>query len=565
MHRIVKSHLSNFATEFGFENDEESVQFEKFANCCIFQSKIAKKIDALEVTTLNDDDGIDGIALIVNEDITQSKEDADLIFSKDRRSNDAEVVFIQAKRSEGFDLGEFLKFRHSIERFLNQTPYTSNSDLQKDVRAAFDTVLDNAPKLRGGKPAFSAYYVSTGVYNEPTAIETARLELQQYIHSLGFFSKIEIKFIGREELIQLWVDSYSGIEASLLMHSHAGLPAISGIDESYLAIVKAKDFVEQILTNDDGSIRGQIFEDNVRHYLGNENEVNASIAKTLTNPDSRTRFPVLNNGVTLVSPDVVVQSNRLFVKNFQIVNGCQTSHVLFENASSIQDDVMMTLKIIETGNEDVFGELVRATNSQSAIKDTQFLSLSPKARTVEAYFNTYEGQDGRLYLERRERQYAGKGVPNIRIIDLDEVARAVCSLYLKRPDLAFKYPAKMYEELGSKIFLESNKDSIYYSSALILYKIHLFTSGGSVPSIARKYKWHVLPIVGALIAGRNIPHLNSTKIDQYAAKIISKLMESNEKAAEVLTQAANLIATHGEISTDVLRRQATLDEILARV
>jgi hypothetical protein len=81
----------------------------------------------------------------------------------------------------------------------------------------------------------------------------------------------------------------------------------------------------------------------VRHFLGAENSVNQSIAKTIDNQAARSRFPVLNNGVTVVSPDVVVQTNRLFIKNFQIVNGCQTSHVLFANRAHLTDDELLAM------------------------------------------------------------------------------------------------------------------------------------------------------------------------------------------------------------------------------
>ncbi|WP_434213501.1 AIPR family protein [[Pseudomonas] boreopolis] len=247
------------------------------------------------------------------------------------------------------------------------------------------------------------------------------------------------------------------------------------------------------------------------------------------------------------------------------MNGCQTSHVLFENRERLNDDVMVTLKIVETDDEDVFGELVRATNSQSAIKESQFLSLSPKARSVEAYFNTFEGQEGRLYFERRDRQYVGRGVPALRVIDLDAAARAVCAMYLRRPDLAFKYPAQMYEEFGAKLFAEENKDVIFYSSALVLYRIHLLTSSSAITSAARKYKWHVLPLVASILAGSKIPNLNSKKIDDYAKKIIDVFQVQNEKINEILTRATEAITSLEDLTSDRLRRQTILDELVGRV
>lgn len=569
MHRIVKSHVTSFAQEHGYESDDEAELFEKFSNYCFLQPKVAGKLDLDDVTTGEDDDGIDGIALLVNEELVQTADDAAAVFRKDRRNNEVEISFIQSKRSESFDLGDFLKFKDAVLRFLTEKDYQVDSDLQRDVRGAFDAALDNAPRMRDGKPSISAFFVATGTYSQPKAFEKAKGEFERALESLGYFSRIDVRLLGREELIRAWVGSYSGTEATLLMHSHAGLPQLTGIAESYLAVVKAKDFVEQILTAEDGSIRGSIFEDNVRHFLGPDNVVNKSISETIMDAGACTRFPVLNNGVTLVSPDVVVQTNRLFIKNFQIVNGCQTSHVLFENYSMLKDDMMVTLKIVETDDEDVFGELVRATNSQSAIKESQFLSLSPKARTVEAYFNTFEGQDGRIYFERRDRQYVGRGVPALRVIDLDTAARAVCAMYLRRPDLAYKYPAQMYEEFGSEIFSEENRDIIFYSSSLVLYRIHLLTSSGAISSNARRYKWHVLPIVAAILGGKSMPSLKSKKIDAYAQRIIEIFQSPSDKISELLNAASTKImeleADSSDSLVDRLKRQGILEELFSKV
>lgn len=310
---------------------------------------------------------------------------------------------------------------------------------------------------------------------------------------------------------------------------------------------------------------GQLFEENVRHFLGSENPVNAQIAETLNDVASHTRFPVLNNGVTLVSPDVRVQGTTLHISNFQIVNGCQTSHVLFENRDVLTDDLMLTLKVVETTDEDVFSELVRATNSQSKIEESQFLSLSPIAKRVEAYFNTFEGQDGRLYFERRDRQYVGKGISAIRVVSLSNAAKCVCSMFLRRPDLAYRYPKQMYEQLGSRIFDEQNKEILYYASALALYRFHLLTSNSTLPQNMRRFKWHILPVAAAIIAGKDLPQLNAKKMDNYAQKIIEKFSHHSTEGTAVFTQAVDIVNSLGEITNDRLKRQSVLEEMLANV
>lgn len=565
MHRIVSSHLDSFIEQYALEADERTLQFEKFANFAVLAGKAASAIDIDEVTTGNDDDGTDGIALIINEEHVVSEEDAETIFKQDKRNNDVEIIFVQAKTSDGFDLGEFLKFKESVLRFFTQTPYQAVNELQQDIRKAFDVAIKNVPKIRHGKPSVSAYFVTTGSYSAPAALESARKDMITQLEALGLFQNIEVRFMGRDELVGAWVASYSGFEASLSMNSSASLPEISGIDEAYLVVAKAKDYVENLLVGDDGSIRAQIFEENVRHFLGAENPVNSQIAETIQNKNSRTRFPVLNNGVTLVSPDVRVQGSTLHISNFQIVNGCQTSHVLYENRHTLTEDLMMTLKVVETTDEDVFSELVRATNSQSKIEESQFLSLSPIAKRVEAYFNTYEGQDGRLYFERRDRQYVGKGVAAIRVVSLINAAKCVCAMFLRRPDLSFKYPKRMYEDYGARIFNEENREIIYYASALTLYRFHLLTSNNTIPQNMRRFKWHMLPLVAAIIAGKDVPSLGAKKMDAYAESIIEKFHHHGPEGTAAFAKAVGIIEELGEISNDRLKRQAVLDEMLARV
>ena len=146
MHRIVASHLNNFVAENGLNADSEALQFEKFANFAFLASKIPSGFELEEVTTGEDDDGIDGIALIINEDHIVSDEDAELVFSHERRNNEVEIVFVQAKRTEGYDLGDFLKFKESILRFLTQDKYVAINDLPQMVARHLMLLLPMFPR-----------------------------------------------------------------------------------------------------------------------------------------------------------------------------------------------------------------------------------------------------------------------------------------------------------------------------------------------------------------------------------------------------------------------------------
>src|SRR5690606_19754952 len=111
---------------------------------------------------------------------------------------------------------------------------------------------------------------------------------------------------------------------------------------------RAQEFNDKILVDQNGRLRQRIFEDNVRDFLGSESEVNKEMTDTLHDENKQKRFGILNNGITMISPDVRVGGLEIAIRDFQIVNGCQTSNVLFENRDAIDENATIMLKLIET-------------------------------------------------------------------------------------------------------------------------------------------------------------------------------------------------------------------------
>lgn len=563
LHRIVKAHLESFVASFGLEADDEATQFEKFSTHCVVSNRYSSAFDLDDVVTEVGDDGIDAVAVVIDEAVTTSREDASAMFETPRRNHDVEIVFLQAKRSEGFDLGEFLKFKEGILRFVNQNPYVATDDVLLEARAIFDAVVDEVPKLRNGRPSLIARYVATGTYQQPDALETALRDFVLQLEELGLFHEIDVRFVDRDELTRLWVSTYSGINASLPVFSAAALPDIAGIDEAYLAVVRASDFVNNLLVTAEGNLRTQVFEENVRSFLGEENPVNASIAATLAS-DASSRFPVLNNGITLVCPDVKMQGATLHLSNYQIVNGCQTSNVLFQSKDAL-GDVMVNIKVVKTQLEDVFSDLVRATNSQTKVEGTQFLSLRPIIKRVEQYFNTYDGAESRLHLERRDRQYVGLDIPAMRIFSLNNAAKCVAAMWCNKPELAARYPKQLYEELTETIFADNTKEAVFYAACVAMYRFNLLVSNSTIPQNMKRFKWHMLTLVRAILTGSDVLHLNSRAAEQSASRVIDVMGQHGAPATEVFLRAVAICQSLGEVTNDRLKRQAILADMLAAV
>src|SRR5664280_3886813 len=87
------------------------------------------------------------------------------------------------------------------------------------------------------------------------------------------------------------------------------------------------------------------------------------------------RFVLMNNGVTMITRGLRTTGDRFFVQDFQIVNGCQTTHVLHGLWDKLPDTVRVPFRLIHTQDENVIESVIRATNRQTEVKDDMFFAM----------------------------------------------------------------------------------------------------------------------------------------------------------------------------------------------
>ncbi len=129
----------------------------------------------------------------------------------------------------------------------------------------------------------------------------------------------------------------------------------------------------------------RIFRLNPRGPLGNK--VNTSIKRTLLDDIDRRRFHLLNNGITAFCDSYRLDENKLFVRDFQIINGCQTTVTLWNARAAVQNDprVLVTVKL--TACPAHFANTIAATtNSQTALRAEDFTSNEPVQMRLQREF-----------------------------------------------------------------------------------------------------------------------------------------------------------------------------------
>lgn len=121
-----------------------------------------------------------------------------------------------------------------------------------------------------------------------------------------------------------------------------------------------------------GNFDDRLIWENVRYFLGIENEVNREIKESLLAGDVG-EFWFLNSGVTIVCDQILSMTNGchpIRMVNPQVVNGCQTVSVIHSVAEGTIADLStgsIRARIIQTTDPESIKKIARASNLQSRI------------------------------------------------------------------------------------------------------------------------------------------------------------------------------------------------------
>jgi len=173
----------------------------------------------------------------------------------------------------------------------------------------------------------------------------------------------------------------------------------------------------------------QLYEKNVRRFLGGRGKVNKGIQDTLnSHPEN---FGLYNNGITIVVEKYQPLGDSQFelIDPF-VVNGCQTTRTIWDvfyrkldsggtgKSTTLEDwkehaaQGVVVTKIAQVGSEgeDLLEKITRYTNSQNAVKEKDFLALTSDfrmwARQMEEEYNIFleiqrGAWDSRLALQKQ--------------------------------------------------------------------------------------------------------------------------------------------------------------------
>lgn len=290
------------------------------------------------------------------------------------------------------------------------------------------------------------------------------------------------------------------------------LPKLDEVTEVFSGVISATDLID-IITDEDKTLLKSLFSDNVRDFQG-MNPVNKDIQDTLQDSHNKVLFPVLNNGITIVASQAKRVRTNITLTNYQVVNGCQTCHILFYN-KDVLENVFVPVKIISSDSSETVNSITKATNWQTQVTEEAFETTRDFHKELEYIFLLLQKERGyNLYYERRSKQYAYRSkIKKYQIITMPILLYSFMSMFLDMPHSTQHYYGLMLKEHRKKIFDESHSLMAYYLSAFLFNKITWIISQQKNIDL-RPIKYMYIYGFKVLLWGKSTPQLNSNIIDK---------------------------------------------------
>lgn len=175
----------------------------------------------------------------------------------------------------------------------------------------------------------------------------------------------------------------------------------------------------------------ELYEKNVRRFLGSRGKVNKAMHRTLK--DLPERFGLFNNGITIVVTDFEAVDGRIELTEPYVVNGCQTTRTIWEvchqqletggtgrdaaleewKKKAGQGVVVTKVAKVGTSGDDLLRDITRYTNTQNAVREKDFIAITSDFRSwAKQMADTYGvflevqrgGWDSRRALQKQDPQ-----------------------------------------------------------------------------------------------------------------------------------------------------------------
>lgn len=472
MNEVLGEMLTAFRADQELPDLDEADLFEAFAAYCVLHYFHEERFaPEAHLTGGGGDLKVDAWGIVINGDLHHDLDGVKNAVEKLREMN-VVVVAVQAKRSASAEGQVIADLADNLRQICSrgEIAYSASPEIH-ELHAALGVIYDHHHCNAVGSPRLEVRYVHCGPEANSDLREKCR-SAERSLDELERFESVRFDVVDFRALRRLHQLAGRKVRADFTWENRVPMPPMEGIRQAWTGTMQAAEFVGELLVDDGGSIRNFLFEDNVRPFLGEANDVNEGIADTLTDPVKRRRFAVLNNGVTVIARSFDTSGQECRMSDFQIVNGCQTGHVLFQRRDQLTEDVHLKLTVIEPEPEidGITSEITLATNKQNTVAKENLAADQAIHRDIEAYFATTR-HPRNLYYERRTGQFeADRSITKTRVLKQGHLVQSYASVFGGHVHEASR-PALLLKNPRLRVFEPGGEPVVYYTAASIWYQV----------------------------------------------------------------------------------------------
>lgn len=550
MNPVIRAQLREFAKANLLSGETQENQFEIYSIFAVLSGLLGESIDAYDVHLTGDEFGVDGIAIVIQGEIVKNRQEAEDKLSSIKNPS-VEFIFFQSKTSTSYDYGDISKLFDAVSDFFDGS-LNSESQAVEDCFGAMEAIYEKGTGRRN--PRISCYYIATGNYEQPAKIEKLRTNFRAQLEEKNIFdpSDISLEIVGARDLQAWYRAATSSVEVEIEFPRNVVMPDNGHVEEAYIGYVDAKNLIKLFTTFDEGGqpigINRAVFFDNIRDYDA-KSKINLSIKEGVLQ-DGGAEFVFRNNGITVVSRNIDRTGDKFRLEDFQIVNGCQTSNVLYDlllgghnddrDVGALMESIQVPLRIIGSKDDDFVSSIIIGTNRQNPVRDEQFWALRPFMKSLEEYSRNLEPEEI-IYLERRDNQYRNQEVERTRVMQPSVLMKAVAACLLFQPQRAARDYRGILAEYETKIFLDEHDVRIYHAVAYLYYRMEFLWRNQKIENEYKTFRYYILAAIGLWAAeGRPIFAQKKAKIAKISEEIIA-IAKSEEDLKGAVMSAVGIL------------------------
>jgi len=369
--------------------------------------------------------------------ITEGNDDSscDLIFTNKDQTGKEVFYVVQAKWFAKQNINKAKEITKEVKACLSDFRLILSGKKESEHNLQFNTQYQKflTHKKNNGKIKFIFLALCNGEIN-------IKEHIDDFISNLVSFELIDFYKL-KEQYIEIeykGVKTHNPIETPYIPKSEFELEfeknQVIYIDkpfQSNIFIIKPKEIY--LLFDKYGQ---SLFYKNIRNPLPSS-LFNEEIRNTVTN--NPINFWYFNNGITAITDkidDFHKDSTKVKISGIQVINGAQTVYSIYESYKFANDEIrakmdqnaLITLRIVESGGADFDLKVTRYTNSQNPISERDFHSNDDVQKNIQNDFFKYTN----VWYETRRGEFRKK-IKGISILTNELLGQLYLAYFINDP------------------------------------------------------------------------------------------------------------------------------------